>query len=76
MFYFIDKNDGLGVRSILCFINYKMLVVVLNLHLRGKFCLLLEQKGGSVVAGPGAVCILMLILLSWKGLWIRTHIFR
>jgi hypothetical protein len=30
VFYFIDKNDGLGVRSFLYFINYKMVIVVLN----------------------------------------------
>jgi hypothetical protein len=30
VFYLIDKNDGLGVRSTLYFINYKMVIVVLN----------------------------------------------
>jgi hypothetical protein len=34
VFYFIDKNDGLGVRSILYFIGYNMVIVVLNLYLR------------------------------------------
>jgi hypothetical protein len=68
LFYFIDKNDGMGVRCILYFINYKMVIVVLNLYLREKFCSLLEQKGGSVVDGTGSACILMLILLSQEGL--------
>jgi hypothetical protein len=66
VFYFIDKNGELGIRSILYFINYKMFIVVLNLYLRRK-SLLSECKGGSV-GGPGAACILMLILLSQKGL--------
>ena len=73
MFYFIDKNDGLGVRSILYFINYKMVIVVLYLYLRERFCLLLEKKWGSVVDEPDAVCILMLILLSWEGLLTRCE---
>ena len=47
MFYFIDKNVGFDVRSILYFINYKMVIVVLNLYLRGK-SLLIGQKGGNV----------------------------
>ena len=34
MFYFIDKNDGMGVSFILYFINYKMVLVVFNLYLR------------------------------------------
>jgi hypothetical protein len=29
------------------------------------------EKGGSIVDGPGAVCILMLISLSWEGLRTR-----
>jgi hypothetical protein len=37
MFYFNDKNDGLGVRSTLYLINYRMVIVVLNLYLREKF---------------------------------------
>jgi hypothetical protein len=66
--YFIDKNDGLGIRPILYLINYKMIIVVLNLYLREKFCFLLEQKGGSVVDGPGDACIWMLIPFSQEGL--------
>jgi hypothetical protein len=42
-------------------------MVVLNLYLRGK-SLLIGQKGGNVVGCPGAVSILMLILLSQEGL--------
>ena len=44
MFYLIDKNDGLSVKSILYFINYKMVIVVLNLYLREK-SLLIGQNG-------------------------------
>ena len=49
-----------------------MVIVVLNLYLRERFCFLLEQEGGSVVDGPGAVCVLMLILLSWEGMQTRS----
>ena len=71
MFYFIDKNDGLGVRSILYFINYKMVIVVLNLYLREKFCFLLELKGEVLMAlyFVDDACILMLILFSQEGLF-------
>ena len=72
----IDKNDGLGVRSILYFINYKMVIVVLNLYLREKFCFLLEQKGGSVVDGPGAVeflCLSHLQILAEQSLNRGNH---
>jgi hypothetical protein len=31
LFYLNDKNDRLGVRSILYLINYKIVIVVLNL---------------------------------------------
>ena len=60
MFYFNDINDGLGVRSILYFIEYKMVIVVLYLYLRERFCFLLEQKGGSVVdvVLSGWMCVL------------------
>jgi hypothetical protein len=37
MFYLSDINDGLGIRSILYFINYKVVIVVLYLYLREKF---------------------------------------
>jgi hypothetical protein len=37
MFYFNNINDGLGVRFILYFINYKMVIVVLYLYLRERF---------------------------------------
>jgi hypothetical protein len=47
VFYLIDKNDGLGVRCILYFINYTLVIVVFNLHLRGK-SLLTVQKGRNV----------------------------
>jgi hypothetical protein len=36
VFYFIDKNVGFDVRSILYFINYKMVIVVLNLYFERK----------------------------------------
>jgi hypothetical protein len=63
MFYLNGINDGLGVRSILYFINYKMVIVinykmvivVLYLYLRERFCILLEHKGVSIVDGPGVV---------------------
>ena len=48
MCYLNDINDGLGVRSVLYFIDYKMVIVVLYLYLRERFCFLLEQKGESV----------------------------
>ena len=54
-FCITDKDVGLGVRSILYSINYKIVIVRLYLYLRGRFCTLLEQKGGSVVDGPGAI---------------------
>jgi hypothetical protein len=44
VFYFINKKDGLGVRAILFLINYKMVIVVLNLYLREVF-FLFKQKG-------------------------------
>jgi hypothetical protein len=49
------------------FINYKMVMVVLNLYLRYK-SLLSGQKVESVVDGPGGVCILMLIPFSQERL--------
>ena len=49
MFYLNDKNDGLGVRSILYLINYKMVIVVLQIERQVLF--LLEEKGASVVDG-------------------------
>ena len=67
MLYFIGKHNGLGVKHNLYFINDKMVIVVLNLYLREKFFLFyffLEQKRESTVDGPGAACILILILLS------------
>jgi hypothetical protein len=67
-FYLNNINDGLGVSSILYFINYKMVVVVFYLYMRES--LLLEQKGGS---GPGAVCILMLIPLPREGMRTRSE---
>jgi hypothetical protein len=36
MFYFIEINDGLRVRSIFYFINYKMVIVMLNLYFERK----------------------------------------
>ena len=57
MFYLNDINDGLGVRSILYFINYKMLIVVLYLYLSEGFVFLLEQKAGNIVDVPGAVLV-------------------
>ena len=72
-FHLHDLNNGLGVRSILYFINYKMITVVYYLYLRGRFCFLLELKGGRVVDGSGAVCSLMLIPFSWEGFQTRSE---
>ena len=72
-FHLHDLNNGLGVRSVLYFTNYKMITVVYYLYLRGRFCFLLELKGGSVVDGSGAVCILMLIPFSWEGFQTRSE---
>lgn len=48
MFYLIDENAGLGVRYILYLINYKMLIVVLNVYLKKKKkSLLIGQKVGK-----------------------------
>ena len=44
LFYRNDKTDGLRVRPILYLINYKMVIVVLNLYLREVF-FLFKQKG-------------------------------
>jgi hypothetical protein len=51
VFSFIDKNDGLDVRSFSYFVNYKMVIVVLNLYLREKF-FLFDQKGWSIAEFP------------------------
>ena len=56
MFYLIDKIDGLGVKCILYYINCRMIIVVFNLYLREK-SLLIGQKGGNAVDGPGAVFV-------------------
>jgi hypothetical protein len=54
-----------------------MYLILYNLHncngcaqfiSKKKYSLLIEQKGGNVVGCPGAVCILMLILLLQEGL--------
>ena len=50
-----------------------MVIVVLNLYLREKFCFLIEQKGGSVVDSPGVACTLMIILLSQERLRMRSE---
>jgi hypothetical protein len=42
MFCLDDINDGLGVRSVLYFIDYKMVIVMLYLYLRERFGVLLE----------------------------------
>jgi hypothetical protein len=42
--YLTDKNDGLGVRCILNFKNYRIVMVVLNLHLRRKILLIGQKK--------------------------------
>ena len=57
IFYLNDINDGLGIRSILYFIDNKVVIVVLYLYLRERFSFLLEQKGGNVENGPGAVLV-------------------
>ena len=56
MLYLIDKIDELGVKCILYFMNCKMVIVILNLYLREK-SLLIGQKGGNAVDGPGAVFV-------------------
>ena len=33
----MTKNDGLGVRCILYFINYRMVIIILSLYLREKW---------------------------------------
>jgi hypothetical protein len=66
-FIYIDKYDGLDVKCILYFIICIIGMVVLNLYLREKI-LLIGQNVGNVVGCPGAVCILMLILLPQEGL--------
>ena len=43
----MTKNDRLGVRSILYFINYKMVIVVLYLYLREKFCFFIRTERGK-----------------------------
>ena len=50
----IDKIDRLCVKCILYFINYRMVIVVLNLYLREK-SLLIGQKGGNALGCPDAV---------------------
>jgi hypothetical protein len=55
MFYFNDKNDGLGIRSILYLINYKMVIVVLNLFLREKFCFFIRPERRKCCGWPVAV---------------------
>ena len=62
MLYLIHKIDGLADEYVLYFINWRIVVVVLNLYLRKKI-LLMGQKGGNIVDCPSAVCILMLINL-------------
>lgn len=52
----------MGVKCILYFIICVIGMVVLNLYLREK-SLLIGQEGENVVGCPGAVCILMLIML-------------
>lgn len=55
-------NTNIIYKCTLYFIIYIIVMVVLNLYLREK-SLLIGQKGGHVVGCPGAVYILMLILL-------------
>jgi hypothetical protein len=45
VFYLNDINDRLGIRSILYLMNYKMVIVVIYLYLRERFCFLLNRKG-------------------------------
>jgi hypothetical protein len=47
MFYLNDITDGLGIRTILYFINYKMVIVVLYLYLREKFCFFIRTERGK-----------------------------
>jgi hypothetical protein len=41
MFYLNDRSDGLSVRSISYFIDYKVVTGVLYLYFREMFCFLL-----------------------------------
>ena len=43
MFHLNDKVDGLGVRSILYFINYKMVIVVLYIERKVLFFIRTER---------------------------------
>ena len=72
MFYLKGINYGLGVRSILYLINYKMVIVVLYLYLRDfGFFFIRRERRKCCVDGPDAGCILMLILLSGSGCRLR-----
>lgn len=44
MYYLIDKNNTLGARYILYFVNYKMVIVVLSLHLKENICFNLTER--------------------------------
>jgi hypothetical protein len=37
VFHLIDQNNGLDVRCIVYFINYRMVIDILSLYLREKF---------------------------------------
>jgi hypothetical protein len=41
----LTKNDGLDVRSVLYVINYKMVIIMLNLYLREKVVFYLNRNG-------------------------------
>ena len=62
---FGSENESLGVKRILYFIIYIIVRIVPNLYLREKS---LVKNGEMLWVCPGAVCILMLILLSQEGL--------
>jgi len=63
----MDRIDGTSVECILYFINWRMVIVLLNIYLREKKPFN-WTKGGNVMVGPGVVCILMLIQLPQGGL--------
>ena len=47
MFYLIVKDDRLDVKCIIYVINYKMVIVVLYLYLRERFCFFIRTERGK-----------------------------
>ena len=73
---YIERNDYFEHRYVeVC--NRQLLAQILGPTPKGHrnilWVLFLTGKYQSIVDGPAAVCILMLILLSWEGLWTRRE---